>query len=357
MSVFDNAAYEQHERVVHCTDPASGLRAIIAIHSTARGPAAGGCRFWRYPDGNAAMTDALRLSQGMSYKNAMADLALGGGKAVILAPENLRLTDDMLEAFGRFVETLGGDYITAEDVGMSVGAMLTVAKHTNFVTGLPPKAGVAGGDPSPKTADGVFAGIRASVQYKLGRDDLNGLHIAVQGVGNVGTHLCRLLANAGARLTVADINKARVALVCDELGADAAELDDILKTKADVVAPCALGSVLDANSIAALQSTIVAGAANNQLASNADGKALFDAGILYAPDYVINAGGIINVACEHAGNVSDDDVNQRVAKIGDRLTRIFEQSDREQTPTNDIADRQARALIGRNAELAERVEH
>ena len=347
MSVFDNAAWEQHERVLHCSDPVSGLRAIIAIHSTHLGPAAGGCRFWRYEDDNAALTDVLRLSRGMSYKNAMAGLPLGGGKAVILAPEDRQLTDALLEAFGDFVETLRGDYTTAEDVGMSVPAMQVIATRTSHVAGLPPAAGAAGGDPSPKTADGIFAGIRAAVAHRRDDDSLEGVHVAIQGIGNVGMNLARALAEAGARLTVADINEVRVRQACTELGAEAATLDEILGVDADVVSPCALGAVLDADSIPRLRAGIIAGAANNQLATDGDGQRLFDAGILYAPDYVINAGGIINVACEHHLRLSEADVDERVAAIGDRLTAIFEQSARERRPTNVIADAMARRLIGR----------
>ncbi len=347
MSVFDNAAFEQHERVVHCNDPISGLRAIIAIHSTTLGPAAGGCRFWRYDNDTSALTDVLRLSRGMSYKNALADLALGGGKAVIIAPEDRQLSDELLLAFGDFVESLDGGYITAEDVGMSVPAMQTIAQRTRHVAGLPPEEGQAGGDPSPKTADGVLAGIRAAVAHKLGKDSMQGLHVAVQGVGNVGLALCRALANDGARLTIADINEARVRMVCEELGAEAASLDEILFTKADVVAPCALGAILDEHSIPRLNTQIIAGAANNQLATDADGQRLFDAGVVYAPDYVINAGGIINVACEHAGSISSVEVDQRVANIGPRLTNIFKQSEAECSPTNVIADTMAQTLIGR----------
>ena len=345
MSVFDNAAWAQHERVLHCSDPVSGLRAIIAIHSTALGPAAGGCRFWHYHDDTAALTDVLRLSQGMSYKNAMAGLSLGGGKAVILAPEDRQLTDPLLESFGQFVETLHGDYITAEDVGMSVPAMQVIATRTRHVAGLPSTGGSAGGDPSPKTADGVFAGIRAAVRHQRGDESLEGLHVAVQGVGNVGMNLARSLAEAGARLTVADINGARVAQACEELGAEAASLEDILYTDADIVAPCALGAVLDAASLPRLKATIIAGAANNQLATDEDGQRLFDAGILYAPDYVINAGGIVNVALEYEGGFTEADVDARVAAIGDRLGDIFAKSDREQRPTNVIADAMARTLI------------
>ncbi|MEO1580493.1 MAG: Glu/Leu/Phe/Val dehydrogenase dimerization domain-containing protein [Pseudomonadota bacterium] len=349
MSVFDNAAFERHERIVHCTDPVSGLRAIIAVHSTHRGPAAGGCRLWHYANANDAVTDVLRLSQGMSYKNAMAGLDLGGGKAVIMADPSQDVTEDQLRAFGRFVETLRGSYITAEDVGMTVEAMQIIASETRHVAGLPPEAGKAGGDPSPKTADGVFHGIRAAVAYRLERDSLEGLRVAVQGVGHVGANLCKALHDAGAKLWVADINESRVEHMCDAYGAQPLPLDEIITADVDVVAPCALGAVLNANTIAGLRTSIVAGAANNQLATDQDGQLLFNAGVLYAPDYVINAGGIINVACEYSASASDAEVDQRVEEIGARLKAIFEQSERLEVPTNVIADEMAKGLIGRGA--------
>lgn len=347
MSVFDNAAYDRHERVLLCSDPMSGLRAIIAIHSTTRGPAAGGCRFWHYDDDAAAITDALRLAQGMSYKNAMAGLDLGGGKAVIMAPPERELSDGMLEAFGGFVETLAGDYITAEDVGMTVAAMQTIARKTSFVAGLPPKEGAAGGDPSPKTANGVFAGIKAAVQHRHGTDSLTGLNVAVQGVGHVGWHLCQSLAAAGAELVVADLDEARLARARDELGASVASLQDIVSADVDVFSPCALGAILNSRSIEHLRARIVAGAANNQLETDADGQRLFVEDVLYAPDYVINAGGIINVALEYAGGFADHEVDQRVASIGTRLGEIFAQSAAEKRPTDVIANEVARRLIGR----------
>jgi leucine dehydrogenase len=309
------------------------------------GPAAGGCRLLQYPSDDAALHDVLRLSQGMSYKNAMADLAFGGGKAVILKSQDFNGSDALYEKFGVFVEQLHGDYITAEDVGMSVGIMQTIARRTRFVTGLPKKEGHAGGDPSPKTAFGVFKGIEAAVQFKLSRDSVRGLVVAVQGVGNVGHNLCRYLSDAGAKLLVADINEARVKTACDEFAADAVALDDILLQPVDVLSPCALGAVLNEQSIPRLQTPIVAGGANNQLATEADGQRLSDAGILYAPDYVINGGGIINVASEYHGTEDDEEVMRRIAAIGPRLTRIFEEAAATGRPTNIIADEQARKII------------
>ncbi len=345
MAVFDDSAFDDHERVLFCRDAATGLSAIIAIHSTALGPAAGGCRLWRYESVDAAVHDVLRLSQGMSYKNAMANLAFGGGKAVILKTAEFKPGDALFEKYGEFVEQLGGSYITAEDVGMSVGIMETIARRTRYVTGLPQKAGQAGGDPSPKTAWGIFKGIEAAVRFKLSRDDLEGLRVAVQGIGNVGYSLCRYLAEAGARLIVADIDEQRVAAAREEFGAKAVALDQILFQEVDVVAPCALGAILNERSIPKLRTAIVAGSANNQLETAADGQRLADAGILYAPDYVINAGGIINVAAEYFGTATDEQVIPRIEAIAPRLTRIFEEAAATGRPTNAIADAQARRLI------------
>ncbi len=345
MAAFDEPAFDAHERVVFCHDAATGLKAIIAIHSTALGPAAGGCRLWSYATDDEALHDVLRLSQGMSYKNAMAGLAFGGGKAVIIKTPDFKGTDALFERFGDFVEELGGDYITAEDVGVSVAIMETIAHRTHFVSGLPPKGGHAGGDPSPKTAFGVFKGIEAAAKFKLGRDDLSGLTVAVQGVGNVGYYLCEFLAKAGAKLIVADIDAGRVKRAREDFGATAVGIDEILEQKADILAPCALGAILTATTIPKLKVSIVAGGANNQLETNEDGKRLADAGILYAPDYVINGGGIINVASEYFDDMDNAQVLEKVAEIGPRLTGIFEKSAASGKPTNEIADAMARAII------------
>ncbi len=345
MAAVDDPAFDDHERVVFCRDAATGLRAIIAIHSTALGPAAGGCRLWSYESDEAALHDVLRLSRGMSYKNAMAGLDFGGGKAVIIKTPGFDGSEALYEKFGEFVDEQNGEYITAEDVGMSVSIMQAVARRTRHVTGLPRTNGQAGGDPSPKTAFGVFKGIEAAVKFKLDRDDVSGLTVAVQGVGNVGYHLCRILARAGANLIVADIDEVRVGKVSGEFGATAVPIDEILSQDADVLAPCALGAVLNKQSIPNLKVSIIAGGANNQLETDADGQRLTDAGILYAPDYVINGGGIINVACEYAGDVEDAHVDELVAAIGPRLTAIFEEAAASGKPTNVIADTQARKII------------
>ena len=347
MSVFSNPAFDAHEKVVFCHDAPTGLSSIIAIHSTALGPAAGGCRQWAYANDAAALTDVLRLSQGMSYKNAMAGLPLGGGKAVIIKHAEFVGSKALYRRFGDFVESLGGAYITAEDMGMSEAIMQTIGSRTSFVSGLPVVGDAAGGDPSPSTAVGIHAGIRTAVDFQLGRSSLNGLRVAVQGVGNVGYNLCRLLHDDGAQLVVADIDAARVARAVSEFGAVSASLDEILACDADVLAPCAMGAVLTSESIPQLQAAIVAGGANNQLATPADGQRIHDAGILYAPDYVINAGGIINVACEYQGGFTGRDVRDKVLMIGPRLRDIFERSAALDIPTQVIADTEARRLIGR----------
>lgn len=345
MAVFSDPAFDNHERVLFCRDEPTGLFAIIAIHSTALGPAAGGCRLWNYADDAAALHDVLRLSQGMSYKNAMAELKFGGGKAVIIKTADFNGSEALYERFGSFVESLGGDYITAEDVGMTMDIMQMISRSTGFVTGLPPESGQAGGDPSPKTAFGVYCGIEAAVQAKLGRDDLQGLRVAVQGAGHVGYYLCKRLQAAGASLVVSDIDAKRVQRVCDEFGAVPSAPEDILFADVDVIAPCALGAILDQNTIPRIHASIIAGGANNQLRTAADGQRLTDAGILYAPDYVINGGGIINVACEYYGDVDDDGVMELVARIGPRLAAIFDEAIETGEPTNVIADRQARKRI------------
>jgi leucine dehydrogenase len=264
MTVFTNPGFDNHERVVFCHDEPTGLCAIIAIHSTVLGPAAGGTRLWTYASDDDALYDVLRLSQGMSYKNAMAGLKFGGGKAVIMKTPGFEGSDALFERFGEFVDTLGGDYVTAEDVGMSVDIMETIARRTRYVSGLPLRSGKAGGDPSPKTAYGIYCGIQAAARARLGRDDLEGIRVAVQGVGNVGYYLCKLLDEAGATLVVSDLDEARVDRACSEFAAERAGLDDILSADADVLAPCALGAVLHEDSIPGIRAKIIAGGATNQ---------------------------------------------------------------------------------------------
>lgn len=337
--------FDGHEQVALTQDAATGLNAIIAIHSTHLGPAAGGVRRWAYASETEALTDALRLSRGMSYKNAMAGLAAGGGKAVLIA--DAPKTDALLEAFGAAVAALGGRYVTAEDVGMTENDMTIVARATRHVAGLPVAQGHVGGNPGPFTARGVLVGLKAAVAHKLGKASMKGLHIAIQGVGSVGGALARALAAEGARLTIADADHGRALTLAAELGAGVASVSGIMKVSADVFSPNALGAILDEASIAALDVAIVAGAANNQLATAADGARLAAQGILYAPDYVINAGGIISVMAEYLGESSLDRVNAQVDAIGPRLATLFAEADAAALPTDLIADRTAQRLIGR----------
>ncbi len=347
-AIWDFPDFDAHESVHMFEDAKSGLRAVIALHSTHLGAAAGGTRFWHYAEKQAAVTDALRLSRGMSYKNAMAGLPLGGGKAVILADDVRTKTPDMLAAFGRAIETLGGRYVTAEDVGMSDADMAAISKETRHVAGLPiANQGTAGGDPGPFTARGVYLGIKAAAQFRLGVDTMQGVHVAIQGIGSVGGGVARLLAADGAKLTISDVDETKLSAMAQETGADIAPLDHIMTVQADIFSPNALGAVLTADSISALNVAIVAGGANNQMAKQDDAQRLFDRGILYAPDYVINAGGIINVGLEYIGDASVDDVNQRIDQIPERLRAIWEESEAEKLPSAVIADQMAQRLIGR----------
>ena len=340
--------FDDHEGVHLFTDPASGLRAVIAVHSTALGPAAGGARFWHYEDGDRAITDALRLSRGMSFKNAMAGLELGGGKGVVLAPERgATITTEQLEAFGRAVESLGGRYVTAEDVGMSEARMKVIAGQTRYVSGLPVASGAAGGDPGPYTAHGVYLGVKAAAARGLGAGDMRGVRVAIQGVGSVGGGLAKLLAKDGAVLTLADVDQARAEKLASELGATAVPSGAILTQDVDLFSPNALGAILTEESIPTLKARVVAGGANNQLATRADGTRVHERGILYAPDYVINAGGIINVGLEYLGQGDEAEVMARIARIPERLVEVWDESDRTGQPASDVADQIAKRLIGR----------
>lgn len=339
--------FDDHEGVHIFRDAPSGLTAVIALHSTHLGPAAGGTRFWHYADPADAITDALRLSRGMSFKNAMADLPMGGGKGVMLADPLRTKTPEMLAAFGRAIDSLGGLYVTAEDVGMSDADMVAISKTTRHVSGLPVAAGSAGGDPGPTTAQGVYLGVRAAIARGLGKADPAGVHVAIQGVGSVGGGLARLLAKDGAKLTLADVDGHRARALAEELGATAVSANEIMTIEADVLSPCALGATLDERSIAALRVPIVAGGANNQLATPTDADRIHARGILYAPDYVINAGGIINVALEYLGQGDRAEVQARVAKIPGRLEQIWAESGASGVPAAIVADRMARKLIGR----------
>lgn len=344
MTVFTHPEFDHHEHLTFCCDPETGLRAIIAVHNTARGPALGGCRMFPYASDEEALRDVLRLSRGMTYKSALANLNLGGGKSVIIGDPRQHKTEALLESMGRFLEQLGGLYIAAEDSGTSVADLKVMARQTTNVAGIQDRLGFDGkpsnGDPSPATAWGTFVGLKAAVKHKLGRNDLEGVKVAVQGIGNVGYRLARHLTDAGAKLWVYDIHQDQMDRAVEELGATPATAEEILYLPVDVVAPCAMGAVLNDQSIARLQASIVAGAANNQLANPIHDEVLWKHGVLYAPDFVINAGGIIDVYYERTGP-DPDAVRKHVDTIARTLQEIFERSDRDGLPTGQIADQLA----------------
>ena len=352
MAFWTEADYDEHELVEFVHDRKSGLDAIIAIHSSHLGPGAGGTRFWHYPQADGAMRDALRLSRGMSYKNAMAGLPMGGGKAVVLLGPDGAKTPAMLAAFGDAIDALGGRYVTAEDVGATESDMVAISQRTSHVCGLPADDGSIGGDPGPFTAMGIYHGIKAAVAHKMGQDSVRGVRVALQGCGSVGGGVARLLAKDGARLTLSDIDADRARSLAREVGGEAVASDRIMGITCDVFSPNALGAILDEEGIARLDCAIVAGGANNQLARRGDGALLAERGILYAPDYVINAGGIINVAleylCRQHGEPCDiNEVRRRIAQIPERLEAIWRESEASGMPSDAVADAMARRLIGR----------
>lgn len=338
-------ATASHEEVYRVTDAASGLRGFIAVHSTALGPAAGGLRMRTYRDEAEALEDVLRLSRGMSLKNAAADLPLGGGKAVILGDPATEKTPELLRAMGRAVERLQGRYWTAEDMGMSTADMAVLAGETRFVAGLAGGA-FASGDPSPVTAKGVFNAIRRSVARRLGSDDLTGRRVALQGLGHVGGALAALLHDAEAKLIVSDIDPARVARFAETFGAEVLPGDRIHAAEAEIFAPCAIGAILNPVTVPEITAKVVAGAANNQLATPEDGRALHARGILYAPDFVANGGGIINVAAEIL-RVADRApwVEQKLAALDATLGAVFDTARRENRAPGDVAESVAEARI------------
>ncbi len=352
MSVFDHPEFDHHETIHFFDDPTSGLRAIIALHSTALGPGAGGCRRWHYASDRDAITDVLRLSRGMTYKNAVAGLPFGGGKAVILAAPAAPKSESLFRAFGRAVDMLGGRYVTAEDVGISVDDMRVVREETPYVSGLSQTEASAGGDPSPWTAYGVFLGIKAALRARQGDDDLKAVKVAVQGVGSVGLHLCRLLTEAGSEVLVADVNRDNLRRAMAIEGIRKVSPREILFVDADILAPCALGNILNSESIPRIRAKVIAGAANNQLSTERDGERLAERGILYAPDYVINAGGIISVAREFLGRSSEAEVRREVDRIPKRLGEIFSEAESSGRPTNRIADELARRIVANAAKAA-----
>jgi len=339
MAFFDLADYDDHEQVVFCNDKASGLKAIIAVHNTKLGPAVGGCRLWDYASDEEALVDALRLSKGMTYKNAMAGLQMGGGKSVILGDPKTIKSEALFKAFGEALNRLNGRYLSAEDVNITTDDIAIANTVTPFVTGTEGKSG----NPAPFTALGTFLGIKASVKYKLGRDELKGLKVAVQGLGSVGYGLCEHLHNAGAELFVTDINQAALDKAALELDATIVGLDEIYDQDVDVYAPCALGASINDDTIKRLKAKIVAGCANNQLAEPRHDQALVDSSILYAPDYVINAGGIINISFEE--NYCAQSSTKKVEEIYNTLLDVFTKAEEQNRPTGLIADEMARAII------------
>jgi leucine dehydrogenase len=340
MDIFTHPDFDGHEQVVFSQNGRHGLKSIIAIHDTTLGPALGGCRIWDYETESAALSDVLRLSRGMSYKAALAGLPLGGGKAVILADSRTEKTPAMMRAMGRAVERLGGRYIIAEDVGAEVADMDEVARETRHVSGVSGGAG----DPSPWTAEGVYLSLKAAVRHQLGRDDLGGVRVSVKGLGHVGSNLCQLLAGAGARLLVSDIRPDAVARIVEDHGAEAVPVDEAHGVEADVFAPCALGAGLNQTTIRRIRAKVVCGAANNQLAVAQDDARLAEHGILYAPDYLVNAGGLISVARPSTG-LSDADARAKLERIPETLLHVFELAGREGIAPGEAADRLARAHL------------
>lgn len=344
MAFFDLVDFDDHEQVVFCSDKETGLKAIIAVHSTVLGPAAGGCRFWDYTNDEAALTDVLRLSRGMTYKNAMAGLKLGGGKAVIIGDPKSLKSEALFKAFGTAVNNINGRYYTAEDVNITTSDMATVNQVTEFVAGLDGKSG----NPAPFTALGTFLGIKAAVKFKLGKDDLTGIKVAVQGLGSVGYNLCEKLHAAGAQLVVSDINQVALDKAAAELNATVVGLDEIYSQDVDVFSPCALGASINDQTIDQLKASIIAGCANNQLASSKHDQLLKDKDILYVPDYVINAGGIINVSLEiYPEPYCADEATRLVEKIYHTLMNVFEKAAAEDKPTGQVADEMAREIIAK----------
>ncbi|MFJ8067662.1 branched-chain amino acid dehydrogenase [Peribacillus sp. NPDC096447] len=345
MEIFKYLEKYDYEQLLFCQDKQSGLKAIIAIHDTTLGPALGGTRMWTYASEEDAIEDALRLSRGMTYKNAAAGLNLGGGKTVIIGDPRKDKNEEMFRAFGRYIQGLNGRYITAEDVGTTVEDMDLIHEETNFVTGISPAFG-SSGNPSPVTAYGVYRGMKAAAKEAFGTDSLEGKVVAVQGVGNVSYNLCRHLHEEGAKLIVTDINKESVARAVESFGATAVNPDEIYGVDCDIYAPCALGAVINDHTINQIKAKVIAGAANNQLKEPVHGDQIHEKGIIYAPDYVINAGGVINVADELLG-YNRERALKKVETVYDTIERVIEIAKRDQIPTYKAADRMAEERIAR----------
>ncbi|KGR87129.1 MULTISPECIES: Glu/Leu/Phe/Val dehydrogenase [Lysinibacillus] len=347
MEIFKYMEKYDYEQLVFCQDEASGLKAVIAIHDTTLGPALGGARMWTYASEENAIEDALRLARGMTYKNAAAGLNLGGGKTVIIGDPFKDKNEEMFRALGRFIQGLNGRYITAEDVGTTVSDMDLIHEETNYVTGISPAFG-SSGNPSPVTAYGVYRGMKAAAKEAFGSDSLEGLKISVQGLGNVAYKLCEYLHNEGAKLVVTDINQAAIDRVVNDFDAIAVAPDEIYAQEVDIFSPCALGAILNDETIPQLKAKVIAGSANNQLKDSRHGDYLHELGIVYAPDYVINAGGVINVADELYG-YNRERAMKRVDGIYDSIEKIFAISKRDGIPTYVAANRLAEERIARVA--------
>jgi leucine dehydrogenase len=348
MELFKYLEENDYEQVVFCHDKTSGLKAIIAIHDTTLGPALGGARMWTYATEEEAVIDALRLSKGMTYKNAAAGLNLGGGKTVIIGNPKTDKNEEMFRAFGRYIQGLNGRYITAEDVGTTEEDMDIIHQETDFVTGISPTHSGSSGNPSPVTAYGVYRGMKAAAKEAFGSDSLEGKTVAVQGVGNVAFALCRHLHEEGAKLIVTDINEEAVRRAVEEFDAEAVGINDIYGVECDIYAPCALGATINDETIPQLKAKVIAGSANNQLKTPEHGDRIHEMGIVYAPDYIINAGGVINVADELEG-YNRERAMKKVEKIYDTIAKVFEISKRDGIPSYAAADRLAEERIANMA--------
>ncbi|MBA3649668.1 MAG: Glu/Leu/Phe/Val dehydrogenase [Chitinophagales bacterium] len=351
-SVFEQLAPMEHEQVVFCYDKATGLKSIIAIHNTILGPSLGGTRFWNYSNDHAALKDALRLSRGMTYKAAITGLHLGGGKAVIIGDPRKDKTETLLRRYGKFVESLNGKYITAEDVGTSSSDMEYIARETSFVTGLPEYMG-GGGDPSPFTAYGVYLGMKASAKEVYGNDSLQGKKVVVQGVGHVGEHLVALLEKEGSIIYITDIFEDRLAAISNAHRVTVVPPEEVYNVDADIYAPCALGATINDDTIGRLKCSIIAGAANNQLASEeVHGQMLLDKGILFAPDFLINAGGLVNVGME-LETYNENRVKAECERIYNRTLTVFKIAKEKNLPTykaaNEMAEERLRNIAVLNS--------
>jgi len=353
MSVFSHKEFENHEQVSFFNCEKTGLKAIIAVHNTNLGPALGGCRIWSYANDEQALCDVLRLSRGMTYKAAITGLPLGGGKSVIIGDSKKIKTPELMKAMGRAVETFAGRYIIAEDVGTTVEDMNFIHTQTEHVVGIE-HDGKGSGDPSPTTAYGVYVGLKSAVKYRLGKDSLQGIKIAVQGLGNVGYALCKLLHKDGANLFVTDINQDSINRAEKEFSATAVGLDDIYSQDVDVFAPCALGAIINDDTIGQLKATVIAGSSNNQLLEESHGIRLKDMNILYAPDYLINAGGLINVyyeqmTRENNKTYSSDEVISHVEKIAETVESVFSLAEKRGISTSSAADNLAEEKFSKPA--------